>query len=120
MAAIGLLALSLASCGSSDGNGPTAGAPDLIGTWGSAGEGQPQLDLSSDGSFSGTDGCNRLMGSWEADGADIDFAQTASTRMFCEGVDTWLSDLATATVTADVMTVFDDSGAQIGTLNRSN
>ena len=120
MAAICVLSLALAACGSPEGTNAAGGAPDPVGTWGSDGEGEPQLDLSADGSLSGTDGCNRLMGSWEADGADIDFAQTASTRMFCEGVDTWLSDLATATVTADVMTVFDDSGAQIGTLNRSN
>lgn len=115
---IAVLALLLAGCGSTGDSG--GGEVDPAGTWGAGGEGQPQLELDADGSFSGTDGCNQIGGSWEAAGAEVRFGETRSTLMFCEGVDDWLGGLATATVDADLMTVFDDTGTQIGTLTRGS
>lgn len=100
--------LLLAGCASS------SGEPE--GTWGV--DDGPNLTLADDGSLSGTDGCNRLMGSWTADGDTIDFGEVASTLMACEGVDTWLNGLATGTVNGDTITVLDGSGAEIGTLAR--
>lgn len=77
-----------------------------------------ELVLADERALSGTDGCNRLMGSWsEADGV-ITFSQVTSTLMFCEGVDTWLSALASAKIDGDTMTVLDDAGTTIGTLDR--
>ena len=75
--------------------------------------------LADDGTLTGTDGCNRLRGGWSADGDTVTFDQVASTRMACEGVDTWLSGLATATISGAEMTVLDASGAVLGTLARS-
>lgn len=98
------------------GCGPAAPAP--AGTWGSSAQGDPQLVLEANGSLSGTDGCNRLMGSWSTKGGTVTFGQVASTRMACPGVDTWLTDLATAKVDGSTMHVFDASGAEIGTLKR--
>ena len=54
--------------------------------------------LADDGSLTGTDGCNRLVGTWTAEADTVTFADVASTRMACDGVDTWLSALATGTI----------------------
>src|SRR5690554_4699990 len=78
-----------------------AGGPE--GTWGSSGEGEPQLVLEPGGALSGTDGCNRLVGSWTAEGATVDFGEVASTMMACSNVDTWLSTLSTGTVDGNTL-----------------
>lgn len=113
IAALSAFTVILTACSSEK-----AAPPQPVGTWGSSEQGQPQLVLADDGKISGTDGCNRLVGSWKADGAKVDFGQLGSTMMFCEGVDTWLSRAHTGTVAADTMTVSDETGAEIGTLAR--
>lgn len=117
--AVGALTLVLMGCGSTGGDAADGGA-DPVGTWGAGGEGQPQIELTQEGTFAGTDGCNQLGGEWEAEGAEVTFGPARSTMKFCEGVDTWLAGLATATVTSDSMTVFDNTGAEIGTLARGS
>ncbi|MBP1327365.1 heat shock protein HslJ [Leucobacter exalbidus] len=112
LAASALVALTLTGCSSSSG--------DVTGSWGDAEtQGQPALELGTDGKLSGTDGCNRLMGDYTEKDGGVEFGQIASTMMFCEGVDTWLGKAATATVSGDKMTVLDKDGAEIGTLKRS-
>ncbi|WP_430867591.1 META domain-containing protein [Demequina aurantiaca] len=95
-------------------------AADPVGTWGETAEAAPQLVLAADGTLTGTDGCNRLMGEWTAAGDAVKFGPLASTRMFCEGVDTWLSAAATATIDANSMDVLDGTGSPIGTLDRQS
>ena len=80
---------------------------------------QPNLEILQDGSFAGTDGCNRIFGGWEAAGDRVTFSGVGSARMACEGVDTWLSGLALATITGTSMHVEDASGTEIGSLERS-
>lgn len=109
--ALGLL---LTGCASS-----SAKTPDATGTWGSDAAGEPNLNLEEDGRLSGTDGCNRLMGSWTQDGEDVEFGEVAATLMFCEGVDTWLSGVASGTVDADTLILRDASGDDIGSLERA-
>ena len=104
--------LLLAGCGAGGADGPE-------GTWGVDAPSEPNLEILEDGSFAGTDGCNRIFGGWEADGPDLTFSEVGSTMMACEGVDTWLSGLATATIIDDVMHVEDTDGTEIGTLERS-
>lgn len=94
------------------------GAAGPAGTWGSSGQGKPQLVLDANGSLSGTDGCNRLTGTWRAQGDTLTFGRVGSTLMACEGVDTWLIDLSTATIDGSTMHVKNASGAEIGTLTR--
>ncbi|MBT2516932.1 META domain-containing protein [Streptomyces sp. ISL-90] len=114
-----LVAAALALAGCATNAGPGA-APDPVGTWGdTSASTEPSLVLAADGTLTGTDGCNRLAGGWSMDGTTITFEQVATTRMFCEGVDTWLSGLATATIIDETMTVLDASGAELGTLTRS-
>lgn len=94
---------------------------DPVGTWGDvAATGEPSLVLGDDGSLTGTDGCNRLIGTWTAEADTVTFVEVASTRMLCEGVDTWLSALATGTIADDTLTVQDESGEEIGTLERAS
>lgn len=75
------------------------------------------LSLAADGTFSGNDGCNILGGSWElADDDAVVFSDVAATLRYCEGVDTWLSLLATGRVQSGVMTVQDADGTVLGQL----
>lgn len=106
-------ALALSGCASAQ--------PGVVGVWGNPDTtSKPSLELGDNGELTGTDGCNRLMGSYTVQGDKITFEGVASTLMYCEGVDTWLSALASATVTGNDMTVFDRAGAEIGTLERAD
>lgn len=106
----------------------TAGSPRgaFVGEWvgetaGAEGPREVSLHLGDDGRVSGTDGCNRLIGGWHMDGDAAALDDLASTLMFCEGVDTWLSTAARAEVAADgSLRVFDGSGAEIGALARAH
>ncbi|MFE6964735.1 META domain-containing protein [Agromyces sp. NPDC057679] len=91
-----------------------------VGTWGDTDDATaPSLSLAADGTLAGTDGCNRLTGRWEDEGGGrIEFDDVASTRMACEGVDTWLSALDEAAVDGDTMTVLGDD-VVIGSLERT-
>lgn len=109
---VGALGLALSGCGSA-----RPGEP--VGSWGTPTQGRPHLDITSDGSFAGTDGCNRMGGSWEASGDQVTFSEVFQTLMACPDVDTWLSGLATATVTADALVIRNDEGDEIGTLQRA-
>lgn len=88
----------------------------FVGAWGQEAPEQPSLVITEDKSFSGTDGCNRLVGGYSVDGDTLTFEQTASTRMACTGVDTWLEHLATAKIVGDSLEVSDAAGSVIGTL----
>lgn len=81
----------------------------------------PFLSISADRTFTGSDGCNRLTGTWRVDPADqVEFEDVASTRMACEGVDTPLAGLEVATISGDTMTVYAAGDAVIATLERSS
>ena len=123
-------ALALAGCATGGGTGyggaPTESADDEIsagaaaGTWGDAADSaEPSLVLEADGTLTGTDGCNRLTGEWVENGVDLTFENVATTLMACADVDTWLSGLDTATIDGSTMTVYDESGDELGTLERT-
>ncbi len=89
------------------------------GTWNGEGErNAPSLTLTEDGRLTGTDGCNRLLGSWSESEGVVSFNEVATTMMLCRGVDDWLSKLATARIDGDAMTVLNAEGTEIGTLTR--
>ena len=124
-------ALALSGCATGGGTGyggsptPSPAAHEITpgaaaGTWGDAHHTtQPSLELAEDGTLSGTDGCNQLSGQWTENGVDLTFENVASTMMACADVDTWLSALDTATIDGSTMTVHDESGKDIGTLERT-
>lgn len=97
-----------------------SGIESVVGTWGSATPGQPQLQIAEDGSVTGTDGCNRLAGKWALENEVVIFQQMISTMMYCEGVDTWLSGAASARVHGKALHVYDRAGQEIGTLERES
>ena len=109
-AALGITALTACSTDSTD----------LLGTWGTTAPGSPSLTFDEGGQVSGTDGCNRLAGSWTQDGTDVNFGGSlVSTLMACVGVDTWLSSLHSARIDGDILVILDQGGQQIGTLTRA-
>jgi len=111
-----LVASLLAGCAS-----PAANQSRFVGTWGSPGAGgAPSLVLGADGTLSGTDGCNRLTGSWQDSNGVLTFPNMASTMMFCSGVDTWLSRAKSAMLKGENTLEFSDtSSVQIGSLPRN-
>lgn len=115
---VAFAALVVGGCaGGADGSD---GSPtDVEGTWGSSAKASPNLTFASDGTVTGTDGCNRLTGSWSVDGDVVRLARLASTMMYCEGVDTWLSGAAQVVVSGTTLEVRDDTGTKIGTLERA-
>ncbi|WP_082461832.1 META domain-containing protein [Agromyces sp. Leaf222] len=118
-AVMGLLLLS--GCAGDQGD-DRGGSVDPTGTWGdTADTTAPSLVIEDGGDLTGTDGCNQLTGTWTVDESDhVQFHNVASTRMACEGVDTWLEGLSQATVADDTMTVLDQDGSEIGTLERED
>ena len=118
---VALLGASLTACSSSDdsGSGSTLTSGDVTGEWAQK-DSDPLVDLElvKDGSVTGSDGCNTMNGTWKIDGSSVDFGAFAATMMACDGVDTWLSGAASATVDGDQMTVLDDKGKSIGTLQK--
>ena len=102
---------SLAGCAAS--SSPSSA---YVGTWGSSATGKPSLTFVSDGTLSGTDGCNTLTGTWKDSNGRAEFGPLASTMMACPDVDTWLSHATEARVDGDSLNVYGESGSQIGVL----
>lgn len=113
--------LTLSGCLGEEGD-DRGGSVDPTGTWGDTSDTTaPSLVLADGGGLTGTDGCNRLTGSWTVDESDhVEFHDVASTRMACEGVDTWLAGLSQATIADDTMTVIGEDGYEIGALERQD
>jgi len=88
------------------------------GTWGEGGEGQPQLILDEQGGVGGTDGCNTIVGEWSTAASGIVFGDMLGTLMYCEGVDTWLTNMKSAAVRGDELHILDRDGVEIGVLKR--
>lgn len=113
MFVLAVMALALSAC-----SGNPSGGFEPVGTWGSAEEGQPSLVLEADGSLHGTDGCNRLVGSYEVDGDELAFGPLGGTRMLCPGVDTWLAGATAARYVSGSLEVLGAEGKHLGTLQR--
>lgn len=77
----------------------------------------PFLSISADRTFSGNDGCNNLVGSWETTDDDATrFLDTAATLTDCDGVDEWLGKAVLGRVVAGVMTLQAEDGTVLGQL----
>jgi heat shock protein HslJ len=111
VAAVALLA-ALTACSAG------ASSADFTGSWGSAKAGHPNVTIEDDGSFHGTDGCNRLTGKGTVSGHTFTFGRIASTLMACEDIDVWLSKASTAKVDGSDLVVFDESGDRLGALRK--
>jgi hypothetical protein len=121
----GLLAFLLAGVGiaqaAPDGSRPDTGA-GLVGTWlpadGQAG-GRAFVTLETDGTWTGSDGCNGTKGTWRS-GPDGEFAATSgpSTKIGCENVPiaSWLADATSAELDGGTLVLRDASGAETARL----
>ena len=98
---------------------PDVGVASPIGQWvESDAADAPFLTISADGTLTGSDGCNILNGGWTlGDDGAVQLGPLASTRKFCEGVDTWLSLAATGRIQGGVMTIQDAAGETLGQLS---
>ena len=105
-----LLALLATGCGTQASSSPE-------GTW--TGPEDTQLELTDDGSVTGSDGCNHIGGSWEQDGDTIIFSDMLTTLMACMDVDVWLEDPRTATIEGDTMVVYGPDDVELGELHRA-
>lgn len=123
--ATALGALLLTGCSSSAPSSPPAsdpsspapsGEPTAIASWTGAEESAPALAIYPDGVLHGFDGCNAFGGTYERDGDTLALTLGYGTLKACIGVDTWLRDAATATISGSSLEVFDATGAQIGSL----
>ncbi|RFA15615.1 hypothetical protein B7R22_06510 [Subtercola boreus] len=99
-------------------SGCSSSASSFTGSWGEATAGQPSLTISSDGTFSGTDGCNSMKGQGTISGDTFTFGPFASTLVACEGVTPWLNLASTAKVDAKTLAVYRTGGDRIGTLDK--
>ena len=100
-----------------DGTTGSASAEDVAGLWGMQDtEGIASLELAEDGTATGTDGCNRMVGTWEQNDTQVAFGEWATTRMACQSVDTWLSLSVKATLEGENLVFVDENGIEIGTL----
>ena len=123
LAAMVAIGIAVSACASTSPDDSSAGADTsadaVVGTWGDTAKSKPHLILASDGTVTGTDGCNGISTTFAVDGNSIELEQFASTRMACLGVDPWLSAIHTAVVDGDEMVVSNAKGERIGTLART-
>ncbi|PVW03506.1 hypothetical protein DEA06_13400 [Microbacterium sp. Gd 4-13] len=97
-------------------NGPPI-PPTPEGLWGVQRAGTPHLVISTDGTLSGSDGCNAFSGTWtlNSDGVAI-FRDVVVSTEVCDGVDTWLSYGRSAYVVGSDLWIGDAEVGIIGFL----
>ncbi|GAB3617345.1 hypothetical protein GCM10027416_19020 [Okibacterium endophyticum] len=125
-AAAAVLSLSACGQGSQPGGGGSSGGSTgdsspvtVIGEWGSDEKGQPRLELYDDNTATGHDGCNGFSTTYELEGETATFGDLLSTMKACQGVDTWLSKMKTATLEGETLVIMNAKGEEIGTLERA-
>jgi heat shock protein HslJ len=111
LAVAALVALAALTGCSSSGSSPA-------GDWGQVASGKPSLTIKTDGTFSGTDGCNHMSGKGTISGDTFTFGPFASTTKACEGVSPWLNLAHTAKANGNTLTVYRNGGTKIGTLDK--
>lgn len=103
-------------------------APSLIGTeWGPENNQFDQfVAFKSEGQVIGSGGCNNFFGAFEQDGRKINFGPLASTKKACpqplmkaeNQFMALLGQVRTFETTIKTMTLYDDQGQVLATLNR--
>jgi heat shock protein HslJ len=97
---------------------PTGSPSSPIGSWGEDGAGKPNADFNSDGTVSGSDGCNHFSGTWTDSAGTIEVGALVSTLMACSNMDTWLAMMTSVKVQGDTLVVYKGT-ERLGTLARS-
>jgi META domain-containing protein len=77
----------------------------------------PYVELRADGTWTGSDGCNGLRGTWSAEPAGQWQATVGpSTKIFCDNVNVgqWLEHANRANLDGDLLILFDGAGQETG------
>ena len=111
------------------GSGPPSSAPagpapeDLVGTWvvdmTYDVHTQPFLTIAADGTWTGSDGCNGVQGTWElGTGGALTTTAGPHTLIYCDGKDlpALFDDATTVAVDGDTLTLMDAAGEVTATL----
>ena len=106
------------SSSTADPSDDAADSVDPVGRWSSPEAGDPFLEFAEDGSLRGSDGCNAISTTWEVEDDEVIIESFMTTQKACAGVDTWLSDAASASIEGDVMKIKDHDGKVIGGLEK--
>ncbi|WP_029289288.1 META domain-containing protein [Cellulomonas sp. HZM] len=102
-----------------------ATAADLVGSWKPADldvDTDPGLTFGADGTYSSSDGCNRVRGRWAVSAAGTFLATSGfSTLVGCEGapVDSWVHDARWASIEHGRLVLIDAAGRALGRLDRA-
>jgi heat shock protein HslJ len=91
----------------------------VSGRWGSWSNDEPYADLQPGGQLFGYDGCNSFSGTWEGEDQAIAFLEVATTLKGCLGnAPQWLSLARSGKMDGDHLVLFDEAGAELGSLTR--
>lgn len=91
--------------------------PDPVGRWEASVDSATYLQFTSDGTVTGSDGCNGLSGRWDQDDDGRIIWEMASTSTtICDGIDTWLSEGRSGDIIDDYLYVNGETGSAIGGL----
>jgi len=85
------------------------------GTWADS-SGEVVLTFTQEGLITGTDGCNKVEGTWEEHGDDVTLTLQIDEENDCPGVDVWLVDPTEAVIDGDVMQVYGPNNTHLGEL----
>lgn len=110
-------AAALAACGPGSADAPLE--ERVLGQWGDDDGASPWLRFEADGTLTGSDGCNRMSGSWAVADELVTTSEVVRTLMWCEDYTEWIGGLSAVEVDGDELIVFDADGERIGALSRS-
>ncbi|WP_110589740.1 META domain-containing protein [Microbacterium suaedae] len=118
---VGASSAALAGCASgATPGGESVDPQDYVGaTFASTEQGEPYLTFADDGTYSGSDGCNGLNGTYEVEGEELLLEPGLMTQKACPDIDTWLHNAAQVQLDGDTLIVYDAADAEIGSLSRS-
>ena len=88
-------------------------------TFASTEKGEPFLEFAQDGSYTGSDGCNGLGGTYQVDEDQLVLSPGMSTLIACPDIDTWVRNTKTVKLDGSSLVLFDKTGAELGTLEKS-
>jgi heat shock protein HslJ len=118
-------AIVLSGCASAHSNASLiAAAPEAVsassspvGTWGTDAQSAPNAAFNSDGTVTGSDGCNDFQGTWSGSEGSIAVGSLVASAVACPSVDTWLTGMTSVSVSGDTLAVYAGD-KQIGTLTK--
>lgn len=85
------------------------------GTWADS-SGDVVLTFTQEGMITGTDGCNKVEGTWEEHGKDVTMTMQIDEEKDCPDVDVWLVDPTSAVIDGDTMRIYGPNAMHLGDL----